>query len=99
MGIPAVAEKALKQLAECDIIYVSFDVDSMDTSISVGTGTPVKNGLTAEEAKELNTILVKDHKVVGWEMVEVNPTLDTENRMAETALEILEATTNSLISR
>jgi arginase len=31
--------------------------------------------------------------------VEVNPTLDTENRMAENGFEILEATAQSIISR
>ncbi|MEQ8925198.1 MAG: arginase [Fulvivirga sp.] len=98
LGAKEVAKQALDRLDNCDIIYVSFDVDSMDSEISVGTGTPVKNGLTAEEAKILNCELVKSPKLVGWEMVEVNPTLDTENKMAETAFEILEETTNSMMS-
>ncbi|MBL6445285.1 arginase [Fulvivirga sp. 29W222] len=96
-GVEAIADETLALLDECDIVYVSFDVDSMDSKISVGTGTPVPNGLSVEEAKILNTRLIKDPKVVAWEMVEVNPTLDTENKMAENAFEILEATTNSLL--
>lgn len=97
-GVPAIAEKTLELLKDCDLIYISFDVDSMDSKISLGTGTPVPNGLTVEEAKELNTRLIKDPKVIAWEMVEVNPTLDTENKMAENAFEILEATTNALLA-
>ena len=96
-GAHVIASRTLEALRECDLIYISFDVDSMDTKFSVGTGTPVPNGLTVEEAKTLNTLLIKEPKVIAWEMVEVNPTLDTENKMAENAFEILEATTNALL--
>lgn len=98
-GVLQVAEEALKALEACDLIYVSFDVDSMDSSISEGTGTPVPDGLTVEEAKELNCALIANKKVCVWEMVEVNPTLDSLNLMAENAFEILEATTNKLLQR
>ena len=91
-GADVAAAKALKLLEHCDLIYVSFDVDSIDSRISSGTGTPVPNGLTVEEAKDLNVALAKDPKVCCWEIAEVNPTLDTENRMAESAFEIMEAT-------
>ena len=63
--------------------------------MSVGTGTPVPGGLTVEEAKVINTELVKSPKVLCWEMVEINPTLDSENKMAEVAFEIMEATARS----
>ena len=91
------AAQALEILAECDQIYISFDVDSLDSSISVGTGTPVPNGLTVEEAINLNAELIKDKRVCCWEIVEVNPTLDTENTMAEIAFEVLEITAKSLV--
>lgn len=95
-GAAKIAQLALDQLKECDLIYVSFDVDSMDSSISVGTGTPVPNGLTIEEAKSINRELVKSPKVCCWEIVEINPTLDSENKMAEAAFEILESTAKAL---
>ncbi len=97
LGPLAVAEQALERLADCDVIYISFDVDSLDSSISVGTGTPVPHGLAVDEAKIINSTLVKDPKVCAWEIVEVNPTLDSENKMAEVAFEVLEATTESAI--
>lgn len=96
-GIAQIAEEALALLAHCDQIYISFDVDSMDASIAKGTGTPVADGLTYEEALDLNQRLVVDKKVCCWEIVEVNPTLDVENKLAENAFAILEATTESLI--
>jgi arginase len=99
LGAAKIAEKALQMLEHCDMIYVSFDVDTLDSRISMGTGTPVPNGLTVEEAKILNSELAKSSKVCAWEIVEVNPTLDTENRMAESAFEILEATAKSIVNR
>ena len=98
-GPAQIARKALQMLDHCDLIYVSFDVDSLDSRISTGTGTPVPNGLTVEEARILNTELAKDAKVCAWEIVEVNPTLDTENRMAESAFEIIESTARALANR
>ena len=99
LGPANIAEKALQMLDHCDLIYISFDVDSLDSRISTGTGTPVPNGLTVEEAKTLSAELAKSPKVCAWEIVEVNPTLDTENRMAESAFEILEATARSIVNR
>ncbi len=96
-GIGKIASDTLGILKDCDQIYISFDVDSLDSSISVGTGTPVPDGLTLEEAIQLNAALIKDKRVCCWEIVEVNPTLDTENTMAEAAFDVLEITTNSLV--
>jgi arginase len=98
-GPAMIAQRALAMLSHCDLIYVSFDVDSLDSRISSGTGTPVPNGLTVEEAKILNVMLARDPRVCAWEVSEVNPTLDTENRMAENAFEILEATAKAIITR
>jgi len=89
VGVQQTIERIENQLADCDLIYVSFDVDSMDPSVSRGTGTPVEGGLSFEEALELNVALATLDKVVTWEMVEINPTLDTKNAMAQNALEIL----------
>jgi len=98
-GAARIAKKALQMLDHCDLIYISFDVDSIDSQFSKGTGTPVANGLTVEEAKVLNAELCKDAKVCAWEVAEVNPTLDTENRMAEIAFEIMEAVAKSIVTR
>jgi arginase len=97
-GIATTAKKALEVLKGCDQISISFDVDSLDSSISKGTGTPVAEGLTVEEAVQINSELIKDRRICCWEIVEVNPTLDTENIMAQNAFKVLESTTKSLIA-
>ncbi|MCR9173334.1 MAG: arginase [bacterium] len=97
-GAEAIASATLDQLNECDIIYISFDVDSMEPShTSHGTGTPVGNGLMPEEAKYLLTRFAAQEKTACIEFVEVNPCLDEKlNTMAEVAFELLEATVAEL---
>lgn len=89
---------ALQQLAACDIVYVSFDVDSMDSElISNGTGTPVPKGFDPTEITEILQEIIASGKVICIELVEVNPLLDSQgNRMAEVAFEILEQVTESI---
>lgn len=89
-GVEKIARDALAHLSHCNVIYISFDVDSMDSSISKGTGTPVRNGITEKEAGSLCVRLVQNEKVVCFEIAEVNPTLDKENLMAENTFEILQ---------
>ncbi|MCC5918699.1 MAG: arginase [Cryomorphaceae bacterium] len=90
-GAASVGEMALNHLKDCDKIYVSFDVDSLDSSISEGTGTPVPGGLSEEQATQLLVRLLSDPRVVCLEFTEINPVLDTKgNVMAETAFRILE---------
>jgi len=97
-GVQAIVDGIQERLKDCDIIYVTFDVDSMDPDLtSHGTGTPVPNGITPKEAKELMVALSQLSKTVCVEIVEVNPCLDEkENTMAEVTLEILEAVTNAI---
>ncbi|MNY23209.1 Arginase [compost metagenome] len=97
-GIQTIIQRVLEQLEACDLIYVSFDVDSMDPEItSFGTGTPVGNGIFPEEAEEMLTLLAQNPKAVCIEFVEVNPCLDNKvNTMAETAFSLLESVTTAL---
>ncbi|MES2747318.1 MAG: arginase [Bacteroidota bacterium] len=91
MGIANVLHEIENKLADCDMIYVSFDVDSMDPDVtSHGTGTPVKNGLYPNEATEILVNLAQNKKTVCIEFVEVNPCLDEKiNTMAEVTLNLV----------
>lgn len=89
-GVETVVKEVQEYLAKCDKVHVSFDVDSLDPSISVGTGTPVKNGLLLDEARGLLTGFCADPKTATLDVVEINPALDTNNSMAENVLTILE---------
>lgn len=96
-GVAQVVRQCLLTLQHCDDIYVSFDVDSLDSSISRGTGTPVPNGLKEREAEDLLASLMQSHKICCFEITEVNPTLDKENLMAEIAFNILQRSVNNLL--
>lgn len=89
-GVARIIQETNEHLSACDIIYVSFDVDSLDPTISVGTGTPVAHGLKAEQAMELLSGFWRNPKLVCMEITEINPLLDTHNLMAETVVEFIE---------
>lgn len=96
-GPESVSRKVLRYLSDCTDIYVSFDVDSLDSSISKGTGTPVSNGLREREAEDLISKFMQNRKICCFEITEVNPTLDKENLMAEIAFNILQRSVNVLM--
>jgi arginase len=98
-GLEICVDEALAKLSHCDVLYVSFDVDSMDCDlISFGTGTPVSRGFDQYEIIDIINQIIRSKKVVCVEVVEVNPLLDTKgNKMAETAFEVLEAITANLV--
>ncbi len=96
-GPENVVRAALRYLSECTDIYVSFDVDCLDSSITKGTGTPVTNGLREREAEDLVSKFMQNRKICCFEITEVNPTLDRENLMAEIAFNILQRSVNVLM--
>ncbi|KGO97154.1 arginase [Flavobacterium enshiense DK69] len=91
-GVSEIVKAIDEKLKDCDCIYVSFDVDSMDPELtSHGTGTPVADGLTPDEAKAILNHFANNDKTVCVEFVEVNPCLDEKiNTMAEVTLDLVE---------
>ncbi|MFT3795371.1 arginase [Flavobacterium sp.] len=91
-GVGQILSEIDQKLAACDILYVSFDVDSMDPQLtSHGTGTPVPDGLQPEEARGLLMGFAQNPKTVCLEVVEVNPCLDEKiNTMAEVTFGLIE---------
>ena len=91
-GLVNCVSAAIEKLSSCDLIYISFDVDSMDCdSVSYGTGTPVPVGFHAAEIIEIIDIFIATQKVVCIEFTEINPLLDNKgNKMAETAFQVLD---------
>lgn len=96
-GPENIVRSVIRYLSDCTDIYVSFDVDCLDSSISKGTGTPVSNGLREREAEDLVSKFMQNRKICCFEIAEVNPTLDKENLMAEIAFNILQRSVNVLM--
>ncbi|MFN0048001.1 MAG: arginase [Cytophagales bacterium] len=91
-GFKKCVDEAIQKLSNCDMLYISFDVDSMDCDmISRGTGTPVAKGFDEFEIIQIINQFVQTEKVICIEFSEINPLLDTKgNKMAETAFFILD---------
>src|SRR2546423_210147 len=96
-GPENIVRSVIRYLSDCTDIYISFDVDSLDSSISKGTGTPVSYGLKEREAEDLISKFMQNRKICCFEITEVNPTLDKENLMAEIAFNILQRSVNVLM--
>ncbi|MCX6147851.1 MAG: arginase family protein [Candidatus Kapabacteria bacterium] len=94
-----VALKTLNYLKNVDLIFISFDVDCLDpNAISWGTGTPVKNGILLEPAKLLLSSLVKDKRLIGFEIVEINPLLEREGQsMTNAALQLIKVVSENVL--
>jgi agmatinase len=63
--------------------YVSIDIDVVDPAFAPGTATPVPGGLTVAETKALLRAVGAARRVVGVDLVEVNPHFD-RNRVTAT---------------
>jgi len=89
-GTRNVIEEAIK-VATRDTagIWVSFDMDVIDPEEAPGVGTAVPGGMTYREAHLAMEMLADTGKLVGLDMVEVNPVLDERNRTAEIACELI----------
>lgn len=89
-GIGAVMEEAIKIASEgTDGIYVSLDLDVVDPAYAPGVGTPAPGGLTFREAHLALEMVAATDKLLGMDVVEVNPILDRFNRTAELAVQFI----------
>ena len=89
----------LEYLKDCTAIYLSFDTDSLDGAVSKGTGLPVDHGLMPEIAAELIGVILKDPKVVCFEITELNPRLDINHATTNMVYRILEKALTVLTAR
>ena len=89
-GIASIVEQALS-IAGHDTkgVYVSFDLDACDPAIAPGVGTPVKGGFDYREAHMLMEILADSGRLLGLDLVEVNPILDVQNQTAILGAELI----------
>ncbi len=69
--------------------HLSFDLDGLDPEIAPGVGTPVRGGINFREAHTLMEMIADSHRMVGLEMVELNPILDNRNTTGELAVDLI----------
>jgi len=89
-GMTGAVERAIAQVSEgTDGLYLSFDMDALDPRHAPGVGTPVAAGLTQREGHVVCELVGETHKLVGMDIVEVNPILDVQNQTAALAVEFV----------
>ena len=60
-------------------VYISFDIDGLDPKLCPNTGTPVPGGFEMEEAFYLlHKIHDSGRRVIGFDLCEVNPSIDND---------------------
>jgi len=89
-GMTDCVEDAIKVASRAkDGFAVTFDVDVIDPRFAPGSGTLVRGGITYREAHLALEIISERGGMRSFEIVEVNPTLDTANITVELAGELI----------
>jgi arginase len=87
-GMASVMEEAIVRVSVSTAgIHVSLDMDALDPSEAPGVGTPVYGGISYREAHLAMELIDQSGKLLGMDLVEVNPILDSRNITAELAVE------------
>ena len=72
-------------------IHLSFDLDGVDPKDAPGVGTPVPGGLTTRESHLICETAARSGRLIGMEMVELNPILDIRNQTGELAAWLIQS--------
>ncbi len=89
LGINEVVHRAIETACRgTDGIYLSLDLDGIDPMFAPGVGTPVSGGLTFREAHLAVELVAETKRLVGVDLVEVNPILDRTNMTGELAVQL-----------
>ena len=62
-----------KKMIKNKTVYLTFDVDGLDSSIMPATGTPEPGGLLWDETLDIIKIAAKNSKIVGADINELSP--------------------------
>ena len=66
-------KKRIMEFAKDANVYISLDIDVLDSSIVPGTGTPQPDGLNYHEAYEFLSSLASAKRIIGIDVAEVAP--------------------------
>jgi arginase family enzyme len=84
----AARQAAEHALNSCHYVYVSFDIDGMETAFAPGTGGVVFGGITPEMYLEIADELSK-LPMLALDLTEVSPRLDYSDRTSRIATEVI----------
>jgi arginase len=95
-GVKAAMDKAYEIVKDCDGIHISYDLDVIDPKVAPGVSVPAINGINEEEAFEIMDEITNNiEKLKSFDLVELNPDRDIDNKTKNIALNLL----NKLIDK
>lgn len=84
-----------KFIEKHSVIYLSLDLDVLDSAFAPGVSAPCANGLTPFQVKTIIQKLIQSKKVKLFDVVELNPDFDQDNRTAKLAAQFLQEFTKA----
>ena len=98
MGVDKTAEMALEMAWDgVDMVYMSFDIDSVDCGFVPGTGWPEPGGFLPREALALASKVAAEG-ICGMELVEVSPPYDTSDITALLGVRVIVDVLGSMVA-
>lgn len=85
-GAEAALERVPEELGD---FYVSVDIDALDPSLAPGTESPEAEGLSFTHVKRILQGLSRRGRMVGLDLVEVNPYLDPAELTPHVSVQLL----------
>jgi agmatinase len=82
------AKKEIKKIKKQNI-YLSIDLDVLEFNLAMGTGTPEYGGLTLNDLWGCVREILLNNKIMGADIVELNPLIDTQKITTFCAAQIL----------
>jgi arginase len=87
-GLAPLIEKIDALQQKTGKVWVSLDLDAIDTTYAPGVGIPSRGGFTYREIAAITDYIGKHCNVIGLDVVEYNPNHDVEHKTADLGIEL-----------
>jgi agmatinase len=82
-------ESILSQIPECENLYITLDIDALDPAEAPGSGAQEPGGLSYRQMRKLLRGCAAKGRLVGTDVMEVNPMFDPTERTASLAVRMI----------
>jgi len=79
-SISQISNQALSLLAQCKVIYIDIDVDVCDRSVVPAAPASMPGGISADQLRQLVSLLARDSRVTTFDITEIDATIDTPDQ-------------------
>lgn len=91
-GMHKIMKEVIQNLEKnCNHMYISLDMDGIDPAYAPGVSTPVTGGLSYRETHLILEMIADTQKLIGMDLVELNPMTDIQHKSAYLAVELIQS--------